>query len=195
MVFTGKELNDGKAFVNYNEKINDDVESYEFRVECEEVVLARSSFYVTFVDSKDLFQDTKLYLVDNLKDLIKNIHKNTSVDDFISSLSIVNNGKVKIYDGTGTKEVEGNVGTGMLARVMNEYEQSILDMDIVVTGDVSGDGNISITDLVKVKRHLAEVQKLEDVYEIAGNVTETGEIGITDLVKISRDVAQIEEVE
>ena len=39
----------------------------------------------------------------------------------------------------------------MLARVMNEYEQSILDMDIVVKGDVSGDGNISVTDLVKVK--------------------------------------------
>ena len=195
VVFTGKELNAGKAFVNYNEKIDDDVESYEFRVECEEVELARSSFYVTFVDSTDLFQDTELYVVDNLKDLIKNIKKNTSVTDFISSLNIVNNGKVKIYDATGTKEVEGNVGTGMLARVMNEYEQSILDMDIVVTGDVSGDGNISITDLVKVKRHLAEAQELEGVYEIAGNVTETGEIGITDLVKISRDVAQIEEVE
>ena len=195
VVFTGKELNAGKAFVNYNEKIDDDVESYEFRVECEEVELARSSFYVTFVDSTDLFQDTELYIVDNLKDLIKNIKKNTSVDDFISSLNIVNNGKVKIYDATGTKEVEGNVGTGMLARVMNEYEQSILDMDIVVKGDVSGDGNISVTDLVKVKRHLAKVQELDGVYEIAGNVTETGSVGITDLVKISRDVAKIEEVE
>ena len=195
VIFTGKELNEGKAFVNYNEKIDDDVESYKFGIECEEVELARSSFYVTFVDSTDLFQDTKLYLVDNLKDLIKNIHKNTGVKDFISSLNIVNSGKVKIYDATGTKEIEGNVGTGMLARVMNEYEQSILDMDIVVTGDVTGDGNISITDLVKVKRHLAEAQELEGVYEIAGNVTETGEIGITDLVKISRDVAQIEEVE
>ena len=83
----------------------------------------------------------------------------------------------------------------MLARVMNEYEQSILDMDIVVKGDVSGDGNISVTDLVKVKRHLAKVQELDGVYEIAGNVTETGSVGITDLVKISRDVAKIEEVE
>ena len=195
VTFTGKELNEGKAFVNYNEKIEEDVESYYFSIECEEIEYARSGFYVTFVDSKDLFQDTEIYVVDNLKDLIKNIKKNTSVDDFISSLNIVNNGKVKIYDATGTKEVEGNVGTGMLARVMNEYEQSILDMDIVVKGDVSGDGNISVTDLVKVKRHLAKVQELDGVYEIAGNVTETGSVGITDLVKISRDVAKIEEVE
>ena len=193
--FTGKELNEGKAFMNYNEKIDDYVEFYEFQISCDEFEYARSSFYVTFVDSKDLFQDTEIYVVDNLKDLIKNIKKNTSVDDFISSLNIVNNGKVKIYDATGTKEVEGNVGTGMLARVMNEYEQSILDMDIVVKGDVSGDGNISVTDLVKVKRHLAKVQELDGVYEIAGNVTETGSVGITDLVKISRDVAKIEEVE
>ena len=201
VTFSGKELNEGTASILFDEDIGVNVESlnfylyYDIEEALSEWVAIQGGFDVTFVDSIDLFQDTEQYVVDNLEDLIKNIHKNTSVADFVSSLSVVDNGKVKIYDATGTNEVEGNVGTGMLARVMNEYEQNILDMDIVVTGDVSGDGNISITDLVKVKRHLAEVQELEGVYEIAGNVTETGEIGITDLVKISRDVAQIEEVE
>ena len=201
VTFGGKELNDGTASILFEKDISKDVDLLSVWLYCdikesaEEGVATQGGFYVTFVDSKDLFQDTEIYVVDNLKDLIKNIKKNTSVDDFVSSLNIVNNGKVKIYDATGTKEVEGNVGTGMLARVMNEYEQSILDMDIVVKGDVSGDGNISVTDLVKVKRHLAKVQELDGVYEIAGNVTETGSVGITDLVKISRDVAKIEEVE
>ena len=201
VTFGGKELNDGTASILFEKDISKDVDLLSVWLYCdikesaEEGVATQGGFYVTFVDSKDLFQDTEIYVVDNLKDLIKNIKKNTSVDDFVSSLNIVNNGKVKIYDATGTEEVEGNVGTGMLARVMNEYEQSILDMDIVVKGDVSGDGNISVTDLVKVKRHLAKVQELDGVYEIAGNVTETGSVGITDLVKISRDVAKIEEVE
>ena len=201
VTFSGKELNDGTASILFEKDITEEVDSLRFGLYCdikealEENVAIQGGFDVTFVDSKDLFQDTEQYVVDNLDDLIKNIKKNTSVDDFVSSLNIVNNGKVKIYDATGTKEVEGNVGTGMLARVMNEYEQSILDMDIVVKGDVSGDGNISVTDLVKVKRHLAKVQELDGVYEIAGNVTETGSVGITDLVKISRDVAKIEEVE
>ena len=83
----------------------------------------------------------------------------------------------------------------MIARITNEYDENILDLDVVVKGDVSGDGNISITDLVKVKRHLSEDESLNGVYEIAGNITDTGSIGITDLVKISRDVADIEEVQ
>ena len=120
--------------------------------------------------------------------------KQTNVSDFVDNIEIKDNGKVKIYDTTGTTEITGNVGTGMIARVLNEYDYNLLDLDVVVKGDVSGDGNISITDLVKVKRHLAEEENLTGVYEVAGNITDTGEIGITDLVKIARDVAKIEEV-
>ena len=83
----------------------------------------------------------------------------------------------------------------MIARVIDENDNNLLDLDVVVKGDVSGDGNISITDLVKVKRHLSEDEELTGVYEVAGNITDTGEIGITDLVKISRDVAKIQEVQ
>lgn len=82
----------------------------------------------------------------------------------------------------------------MIARIINEYDENVLDLDVVVKGDVTGDGNISITDLVKVKRHLSKNDELTGVYETAGNVTDTGKIGITDLVKISRDVAKIQEV-
>ena len=83
----------------------------------------------------------------------------------------------------------------MIARITDEYDNNIMDLDVVVKGDVSGDGNISITDLVKVKRHLSKDDELTGVYEIAGNVSDTGKIGITDLVKISRDVAKIQEVQ
>ena len=83
----------------------------------------------------------------------------------------------------------------MIARVIDENDNNLLDLDVVVKGDVSGDGNISITDLVKVKRHLSKDEELNGVYEVAGNITDTGEIGITDLVKISRDVAKIQEVQ
>ena len=160
-----------------------------------ENVAIQGGFEVTFVDSKDLFPNLTKYFVDNVSDLIKNISKNTSVEDFTKNIDVKDNGKVKIYDTTGTTEITGNVGTGMIARVINEYDENVLDLDVVVKGDVSGDGNISITDLVKVKRHLSQDEDLTGVYEVAGNITDTGEIGITDLVKISRDVAKIQEVQ
>lgn len=197
----GKDLNNGTAKIHFKDKIDEKAISYNFYVMCdlqtayEENVAIQGGFDVTFVDSKELFPNLTKYFVDNVSDLIKNISKNTSVEDFTNNIDVKNNGKVKIYDTTGTTEITGNVGTGMIARVVNEYEENVLDLDVVVKGDVSGDGNISITDLVKVKRHLSQDEKLTGVYEMAGNITETGEIGITDLVKISRDVAKIQEVQ
>lgn len=199
--FKGKELNNGTAKIHFKDKIDEKASSYDFYVMCDlknaflENVAIQGGFEVTFVDSKDLFPNLTKYFVDNVSDLIKNISKNTSVEDFTKNIDVKDNGKVKIYDTTGTTEITGNVGTGMIARVINEYDENVLDLDVVVKGDVSGDGNISITDLVKVKRHLSQDEDLTGVYEVAGNITDTGEIGITDLVKISRDVAKIQEVQ
>lgn len=199
--FKGKELNNGTAKIHFKDKIDEKASSYNFYVLCDlknafwENVAIQGGFEVTFVNSKDLFPNLTKYFVDNVSDLIKNISKNTSVEDFTKNVDVKDNGKVKIYDTTGTTEITGNVGTGMIARVLNEYDENVLDLDVVVKGDVSGDGNISITDLVKVKRHLSQDEDLTGVYEVAGNITGTGEIGITDLVKISRDVAKIQEVQ
>lgn len=199
--FKGKELNNGTAKIHFKDKIDEKASSYNFYVMCDlknafsENVAIQGGFEVTFVNSKDLFPNLTKYFVDNVSDLIKNISKNTSVEDFTKNVDVKDNGKVKIYDTTGTTEITGNVGTGMIARVLNEYDENVLDLDVVVKGDVSGDGNISITDLVKVKRHLSQDEDLTGVYEVAGNITGTGEIGITDLVKISRDVAKIQEVQ
>lgn len=194
--FSGKDLNDGKAIIELNKKITNDITSANFYVMYQmNGGFGQGGFQVNFVDSKDLLPNLGQYLIDNASDLIKNITKNTSVDDFADNIDVVNNGKIKIYDTTGTTEITGNVGTGMIARVVDENDNSLLDLDVVVKGDVSGDGNISITDLVKVKRHLSKDDELTGVYEIAGNISGTGEIGITDLVKISRDVAKIQEVQ
>ena len=199
----GKDLNEGvgTAKLRITDKIDEKSLSYNFYVMCDmnsliyEHIAIQGGFEVKFVDSKDLFPNLTNYFVDNVSDLIKNISKNTSVEDFTKNIDVKDNGKVIIYDNTGTNEIIGNVGTGMIARVLNEYDENVLDLDVVVKGDVSGDGNISITDLVKVKRHLAEEEVLIGVYEVAGNITDTGKIGITDLVKISRDVAKIQEVQ
>ena len=177
---------------------SDDIEGYNFYGMCsggDEGIALQGGFEVNFVDAKDLCSGIVKYAVDSISDLIKNIKKNTSIEDFTSNIEVVDDGKVRVYDKTGTTEVKDSVGTGMIARVMDEFEQSILDLDVVVKGDVTGDGNISITDLVDVKQHLAEDELLEGVYEIAGDLEGKGKISITDLVRMAKDVAEIEEIE
>ena len=194
--FKGKDLNSGKAKIKLSKKITDNIISADLYVMYqEENGFGQGGFTINFVNSKDLIPNIKQYFIDDASDLIKNIKKNTSVEDFSNNIEVINNGKVKVFDKTGTNEITGNVGTGMIARVVNEYDQNILDMDVVVKGDVSGDGNISITDVVNVAQHMADVKKLDGVYEVAANVTDTGSIGVTDLVQISQDVARIKEVQ
>ena len=115
-------------------------------------------------------------------------------NEFVIPLEIKNNGNLKIYDIAGNEKTEGTVGTGMIAKITDEYERNVFDLELIVKGDVSGDGDITITDLVKAKQHIAGVKELTGVYELAGDITDTGSISITDLVQISRDVAEIEEV-
>ena len=82
----------------------------------------------------------------------------------------------------------------MLARVINEYDENLMDIDMVVTGDINGDGNISVTDLAKLERHIAGIEKLEGVYKIAADVNDNDSVTLTDLVKVSRDIARLEEI-
>lgn len=196
--FNGNDLNNGNAVLTIDNDFGNEVEHLDLYVTCDSLEFEapiQGGFGITFVDSKDYFPNLTKYVIDNGNDIIKNIKKNTSVADFINDMSVANNGKVKIYEKTGTNEATGNVGTGMIAKVLNEYDRNLLDLDVVVKGDVTGDGSISITDLVKTKRDLANLEKLTGVYSTAGDITGSGSIGITDLVKMSRDVAEIEEID
>lgn len=196
VTFSGKEINNGTAVINYNEEITDDIVSaYVYATYELDDGFGQGGFEISFVNSKDLFPDDNPYFVDNGKDLIKNIKDKTNVTDFIKEMKVNDNGSIKIYDKTGTIEQTNIVGTGMIARILDAYNNTILDLDVVVKGDVSGDGNISITDLVKTKQHIAEINILNGVYEVAGDVTSTGHISITDLVKLSQDVAGIKDVD
>jgi len=190
--FTGKELNTGNAKIIFDKDVSEDIEKVSF------VIMGaggQGGFYVEYVDVLELFNRVTSYVVDNTQDLIKNIKKKTSVEELNNNLDIVDNGSVKIFDKTGINEVDGNVGTGMIARVVDEYERSLLDMDVVVKGDITGDGNISITDLIKVRQHLANIEKLDGIYEMAGDTTDTGKISITDLIRIRQDLAKIAELD
>lgn len=192
--FTGYQLNNGLATIKLNKKIDSDDKNVSIYVWGDFEGVAQGGMTIEFVDSKDFFKEVANYVVDNTMDIIKNIKKQTEVASFSDNIEISDNGNILIYDEDEEIVDDEFVGTGMTARIVDEYEMSLFDMDVVVKGDVNGDGDLSLTDLIKVKQHLTETVFLDGVYEIAGNVTDTGEIGITDLVKMKRDVAEIEEL-
>ena len=194
----GEDLNNGTATIDFEEEIDENATLYSFYVYGggdEEEYFGQGGFSLSFVENSDLFPNITRYIIDDATEIIKNIRKNTTVEQFKENLGIAEGNDVKIFDKTGQNEITGKVGTGMQGVVQDEYERNIINIDIAVKGDTSGDGNISVTDLVKVKRHLASIEELEDLYIIAGNVTGTGTLSATDLVQISQDVTKIMEMQ
>ncbi len=192
--FTGKQLNKGNAMVHINKNLTNIKAAY-FELSYDNGLDSASGYFdIDFVDSKAYFPKNTNYVIDNFNDLIKNVKNQTKISNFASNIGLDSKNKIKVYDKTGTILQSNYVGTGMIARVTDSYNNSLLDLDIVVKGDVSGDGNISITDLVKTKQHLDGVNDLDGVYALAGDVSDTGSISLDDIVKIGNDVAGLESV-
>lgn len=119
---------------------------------------------------------------------ITSVSPGVTDDDFKAQLDNENI-KLKIFqdDGTGNAGDElpaGNlVGTGMIVKLfINGVEND--SKVIVIKGDVSGDGEISITDVVKVLNHYLGNLAVTGAYLEAAEVSDDNEISITDVVKI-----------
>lgn len=95
--------------------------------------------------------------------------------------------ETKVY--SDDKEVtSGDVATGMTTIVKGK------EYIICVKGDASGDGKISVTDVVKLQSHLLNKSSLSGAYLDAADLNGDGKVTITDLVKAARVVAGKEKI-
>lgn len=96
-----------------------------------------------------------------------------------TSVSAMNNAGYTIYSGSA-KVTSGLVGTGMTA------VSSSATVTIVVTGDVSGDGKITITDVVKLQKSVVGSGSLSGAYAKAADINGDGKVTITDVVQAAQ---------
>ncbi len=95
------------------------------------------------------------------------------------SVSAMNSAGYTIYNGSA-KVTSGLVGTGMTA------VSSSATVTIVVTGDVSGDGKITITDVVKLQKSVVGSGSLSGAYAKAADINGDGKVTITDVVQAAQ---------
>ena len=197
IILKGSDLNNGTASVTFNKEISAIAEEMHLSIyNYSDDDYLGTGFSFKFVNANEIITlpEDKNYVIEDSGDVIKNIIKNTDVEELVENIQVTSGGTVKVFDKEGEEEVTGKLGTGMILRVFDEENNTVMDVAIVVKGDITGDGNISITDLVKVKQHLADVKELEGIYATAADVTGTGRVNVTDLIQMSKDVAGIEEL-
>lgn len=109
--------------------------------------------------------------VENLSSLIKT----TSVG---ASISVKTSG--------GTIKTEGVLGTGDMITVTNGTASS--DYTLVMYGDTSGDGEITVLDLLRVQKHILGYTLLNGSFNSAADVSHDNEITVLDLLKIQKHI-------
>lgn len=115
---------------------------------------------------------------------ISKVSVKTTVFEFLANLDQNNVQLTK--DG---KELSNTspVGTGTQVQLM--FEGKVFkSWTIIVKGDINGDANISITDMVAVKAHILKKETLTDAKAQAADVNGDGTISITDFIQIKSHV-------
>lgn len=120
---------------------------------------------------------------------VTNIAPSTTASSFLDAILIANLTTVTLSKNSTPLAMGSLVGTGTSILVSKGTQNT--SYSIVIYGDVSGDGVISISDMLAVKKHLVGLNLLTGDYLKAGKVTRQSEILVNDLAAIKSNILKI----
>lgn len=139
---------------------------------------------------------------------IDNVNPNTTVKDFKEGLTTNDDATIIIKDKDG--KVLGDddlVGTGSTVEISKEIEkipegqenpvkETIKEtFTIKVTGDIDGNGKLTVTDLSQLKDYIMTGKSLDGIYYEAADINGDGKITLTDLSLMKELLLNSEEEE
>lgn len=147
------------------------------------LLLILSMFSKNHVEASTRFGDS--YLLDG--NYITKIMPETTVNDFKTNLGI--NKMIKITDKNENELSDTSIiGTDMTCKIENDTYK------LVVLGDITGDGKITISDVVKVKLNTIKMKLLNGSAEKAADITGDGKLTISDVVAINLLQVKIKDI-
>lgn len=115
---------------------------------------------------------------------ITGITPGTKASDFLAGLS-TDGGTVKLVGADG-KQNQGLAATGNKVEVYVDNKKKTF-YEVVIYGDVNGDGEINVLDMIKVNRHILGLDKLSGTYLVAADANRKGDgLNVLDMIYINR---------
>lgn len=121
-------------------------------------------------------------------------NSNNTVDKILNKVQT--NYTVEIYNSSGQK-IEGTslVGTGSSIKIFDN-DKLVIEYNVIMYGDVNGDGKINSVDLLVLQRHILEIKKFEGVFIRAANIRKNGKNpSSVDCLLIQRHILGLHNIE
>ena len=115
---------------------------------------------------------------------ITGIQPGTTVEDFLKGFDLQGGAEVKLLDKNGAQK-SGTVGTGNVLSVYGNG-QLVASYELVIYGDVSGDGNINTLDAIKLNRYTIGLATLSGAYLEAADASRDTNVNTLDSIFINR---------
>lgn len=115
----------------------------------------------------------------------------STLTDYATGFSTA--GVVTFYNKRGSALSGGKVATGQTVSFVIEENgrPSTYNMNIILRGDVNGDGRISAIDYSIIKNHILKISKLDGSEFYAGDVNRSGNISAIDYSLVKNDILNI----
>ena len=138
----------------------------------------------TVTSIENIINDSNVTVSNNI---ITSIKYNTKASSIISTLTQNGAKKVEIKNAQNTIVSESAIlGTGYKVFITNETQT--VSYTIVIKGDTSGDGQITILDLLQVQKHIKGDKKLNNAYLQAADTSKDGSVTILDLLQVQKHI-------
>ena len=142
------------------------------------------TFYAKWIEYDEPFRiSSDIYKIEDDVKYISRVSPNTTSEFFMSHIDT--NGTMTVLNKQG-KIIKENelVGTGYKLQV--EYKGVIYEYQIVVRGDIDGNGIITATDLSSLNQALINKIKLTGILQRAADIDYDGSITVTDLSSMNQ---------
>lgn len=129
-----------------------------------------------------------------IEDTIQGIAPGTTVEAFLKGFSLSDPAAQLLVVNSSGVRVTDRVGTGCVLHVFKE-DTLFAVYPLILRGDVNGDGNVSVIDLLRVQQYLLQVRTLTDTWFSAADVSKDGKVTVIDLLRIQRHLLQVAFIE
>lgn len=124
--------------------------------------------------------------------------ENRTVEKLLENIFVSEKYQVQIVDKSGNiLQSQNLVGTGSKVQIYTNTDSKILitEYEIVIYGDVDGNGKINSVDLLKLQRHILELEELDFLSQKAGNINKNGKKPTSmDLLLIQRHILDLKHI-